>query len=218
MNISVCIISLWRETLYKTLETIFAQKINANFEVIIILQWSIDNQRIEKLNSHNIPIHIYTFEHGLWFGFYRNKAVHYSSGNILAWIDDDEWTKDSQWLDKITNNIRSGYCQVTTSGCDVPLGQWYLTDCISLLGYPGGWALWFRKVWKIESNLSTKHLCSGNFAVKKSILKDDTPFSEKTLYGWEDNALAVNLLHKNIPVFYVKEATVNHIARDLKIF
>lgn len=217
VDISVCVITLWRESLYDTLEKIFSQDINSSYEVIIILQWFIDRDKITSMNSKGIPVHIYTFEHWLWFGFYRNRAISYSSGNILAWIDDDECPQNNDWLFHITNPIFKWLYLVTTSGCNIPLWQGYIKDCISLLGYPGGWALWFQKLWSVSASWNTSHLCSGNFAVKRFLLLD-TPFSDKALYWGEDNALARNLLKKNINIFYVPEATVIHWSRNLLKF
>lgn len=211
VNISVCIITLWRETLYKTLHTIFSQKINSNYEVVIILQWSIDEKRIISMNVNNVPFHIFNFNHGLWFGFYRNKAIEFASWDILAWIDDDEWTIDDTWLDKITQPIRTKWYQVVTSGCIIELGQWYMTDCISLLWWPGGWALGFEKMWDVTNNI-TNHLCTGNFAILKSLIQNIC-FSLDAIYGGEDNGLSKSLTNRKIPILYKQSCTVYHEPR-----
>jgi hypothetical protein len=94
------------------------------------------------------------------------------------------------------------------------LGQWYIVDCISLLGYPWWWALGFEKIWVVdEKSKVTTHLCSGNFAIKKSLLSEIL-FSEDAIFGWEDNALAKKLLSFKIPILYQKEATVYHVSRN----
>ncbi len=213
MDISVCIISLWRETLYKTLETVFSQKIEGTYEVIIVLQWHIDRIRVQAVNPRNIPFYIYSLEHGLWFGYYRNKAIEYAKWDILAWIDDDEWTMDEHWLKKLTQPIKNGWYRVVTSGYNIQLGQWYMTDCISLLGWPGGGALGFQKMWGIGLDQSVTHLCTGNFAIKKFLIRE-IGFSMEANYGWEDNALSRDLLIRSVPIFYEKFATVSHIARS----
>lgn len=216
--ISVCIISLWRESLYKTLETLFNQNIELSYEIVIILQGKIDVKRIWDINLNNIPYFIYNYPHDLGFWYYRNRAIEHSSGDILVWIDDDEWTQNNNWLYHITYPIVYGNILVCTAGCSIPLGQWYVTDCISLLWYPGWWALGFERVWVVDKKTKfTTHLCSGNFAIKKSLLKDN-PFSENAMFWWEDNALAKNLLSLKIPILYVKEATVFHVSRNFSQF
>lgn len=205
-------LSLWRETLYKTLETVFCQKINLNYEIVIILQWLIDTKKIDSLNVNNIPVRIFNFNRGLWFGFYRNKAVEFALWNILAWIDDDEWTMDDKWLYKITRPIIVGQYQVVTAGYYIKLGQWYITDCISLLWWPGGGALGFEKMWHVMSDNTTNHICTGNFAILRSLIQN-IPFPANAVYGGEDNALSKNLVSSQISINYNKSCTVYHEPR-----
>lgn len=212
VDISVCIITLGRETLYHTLETVFSQKINSTYEVIIILQGLIDEDRITSVNPNNIPFHIYTFERWFWFWFYRNKAVSCASWDILAWIDDDEWAMDKNWLALLTCNIKNKKYSVVTSGYYIPLGQWYMTDCISLLGWPGWGALGFDRMWDVSLNNQTNHICTGNFAIKRSIM-EQIGFSNDAKYGWEDNFLSKSLSNHKIIIMYEKSATVYHISR-----
>lgn len=212
VKISVCIITLWRETLYKTLETVFSQKISCTYEVIIVLQWTVERSRIAAINPRNIPFHIYTFERGLWFGFYRNKAIEYTKWDILAWIDDDEWTMNNNWLEILTCNIQNGKYFVTTSGYLIPLGQWYMTDCVSLLGWPWGWALGFDKMWNVSNGNETNHICTWNFAIRKSIMQE-IGFLNDAKNGWEDNFLSKNLSIQKIMIMYERFATVYHVGR-----
>lgn len=213
LPISVCIISLGRTTLYNTLESIFSQKIDSAFEIVIILQWSIDIERINSLNKSHITCRIFYYEFWKWFSYYRNKAIYHSKGSILAWIDDDEWTMNDSWLQKIIAPIQNEKYQVVTGGYCVELGQWYMTDCVSLLWWPGGWALGFEKMWMVSSDSTTNHLCTGNFAIQKSLLQE-IRFSVDAKYGWEDNALSKDLFIKKIPIFYDKSVTVFHEPRS----
>jgi hypothetical protein len=66
-SISVCIITLGRESIYKTLETIFQQKIDISFEVIIILQGELDRKKIDGINPHKIQYSIHNYPHNKGF-------------------------------------------------------------------------------------------------------------------------------------------------------
>lgn len=214
--LSICIITLWRETIYQTLNSIFLQEVSSSYEIIIILQWEIDIQRIQRINKNNVPVHVYKFDHGLGFGFYRNKAVEKSSWNILVWIDDDEIPQNNFWLHSITTKIVMWVSHVCTSGCQIKLWQGYLTDCISMLGYPWWGALWFEKVWEVH-NWITCHLCSGNFSIDKKLMTEIF-FSEQAFFGWEDNALSAQLIKRSIPISYIPEATLIHQPRNFRQF
>jgi glycosyltransferase involved in cell wall biosynthesis len=50
-KITIAIITLGRDSLYKTLSSLFLQKIDKSFEIILILQGDIDEAVINSLNS-----------------------------------------------------------------------------------------------------------------------------------------------------------------------
>ncbi len=64
-KITIAIITLGRDSLYKTLSSLFLQKIDKSFEIILILQGDIDEAVINSLNSKSIPIHIHKFGYAL---------------------------------------------------------------------------------------------------------------------------------------------------------
>lgn len=216
--ISVCILTLWRETIYQTLETIFLQEADFEYEIVIILQWEITTNRIDVLNKNNIKYHVHSYPHWLWFGFYRNKSIEHSLGDILVWIDDDEWAQNNHWLKLLVRPILIGEYQVVTSGCEIPLWQWYLSDCISLIGYPWWGALWFEKVWKVYKDSTTFHLCGGNFAVTRQLLNRVGFFEKKCIYSCDDTHLSWKIISVSEIIFYEPRCTLFHIARNRKNF
>jgi len=212
--VSVNIITLGRPTLYKTLESVCNQVFSRPYEINLILQWDIDQKVIDKLNKKNISIHIHTYKHWLGFWYYRNEAIKRSNGDILVWIDDDEWTKDNKRLDSITEPILKEEYGVVTAWVEVQLGKWYRTDCISLLWYPWWWAIGFKKLWTVNTNWTTQHLCSGNFAFDRAILKKIWLF-QASLKSWaEDVAFAEAVNKQNINILYNEASTVYHIHRS----
>lgn len=214
IDISVSIISLWRESIYRTLEWILSQKIDKYFEVNIILQWNIDMIRIEKLNINKVSINIFYYDYWLWFWYYRNEAIKKANWDILVWIDDDEWVKNNSWLYNITKHIFSWEYLVVTAWTDVLLWEWYLTDSISYLWYPWWWAVWFKNMWTVYDDDTTNHLCSWNFAFNKSILNTINWF-DVNLKSWaEDVAFATCMMKKWIKILYNEDSTINHISRN----
>lgn len=208
ITVSINIISLWRETLYKTLESISKQVVDFDYEINIILQGNIDRNKLSQ------NIYIYEYEKWLWFGYYRNEAIKKSNGEILVWIDDDEYTKNNNWLHEITFPIIENKYKVVTAGTDIELWKWYLTDCISYLWYPGWWAVWFSKMWSVFEDNTTHHLCSWNFAFHKEILEIIPWFREELKSGAEDVAFWTELSKNNIKIFYNQNATIWHISRS----
>ncbi len=214
IDISISIISLWRETIYKTLEWILNQELNNNYEINIILQWTVDLARIEKLNINNIKVNIYNYEYWLWFWYYRNEAIKKANWDILVWIDDDEWVTNNKWIYNITKDIISWKIEVVTAWINLLMWKWYLTDSISYLWYPWWWAVWFKNMWTVYPDNITTHLCSWNFAFSKSVLNKINWFNE-TLKNWaEDVAFAVDLINNWIKILYNEEATIYHVTRS----
>jgi len=206
--VSVIIPTLGRETLYPLIDNLLKQKATFSYEIIIIPQVKLDESKLKDKK-----IKVFYEQLGKGFAYYRNVGIKRSKGDIIAFIDDDEMPKDHQWLNNITRPIREGKEKVVTAGVKIKLGQGYLTDSISFLGFPGGGAIGFRTMWSVDKNNYTRHLCSGNLAIKKSILKKVRNFTNKMKNGNEDVNLADKLISKKIAIKYLEEATVYHIAR-----
>lgn len=213
-KITIAIITLGRKSLYKTLSSLFTQKIDRDFEIILILQGTIDTHLLNSINLKSVPVYIYHFNKGLWFWYYRNQALRIATGNVVAFIDDDEWPMDDDWLFNLTIPIFSWNYSVVTSGCYIPRTSSYFTNSISSLGYPGWGSIWFRSLWYVDWKWITKHLCSGNFAINTDII--GVEFCDNAYFWWEDNKLARLLHQKNIQIFYQPTATVYHQPRNLK--
>ena len=82
----------------------------------------------------------------------------------MAFIDDDELPKNYSWLYCITEPLIKGEEEVVTAGVDIKLGQGYLTDSISLLGFPGGGAVGFKTMWNVDENNATIQLTCNRFS------------------------------------------------------
>lgn len=212
--ISVCILSIGRESIYETLKWILSQNVKVEYEIIIILQWFLDRQRLNLINKNQVKIYIYNFDSGLWFGFYRNQAINKSNGSVVVFIDDDEKVMSDSWLSSITKPIFSNKYHVVTAGCSIPLLYGYWTNCISLLGYPGWWALWFHKVWHVYSDWTTNHLCGWNFAISKKLLSHIGFFELNIKNSCDDTFLSYKVLQSWFKIFYEPDATLFHPPRS----
>jgi glycosyltransferase involved in cell wall biosynthesis len=207
-KVSVIIPTLGRESLYPLVDDLLKQKVNFGFEIILIPQVPLKENLLK-----NKKIKIHYASPGKGFAYYRNTGIKLSKSEIIVFIDDDELPMNSSWLRQITEPVISGNEDVVTSGCDIKLNQGYLTNSVSLLGFPGGGAIGFETMWPLKNPPYTDHLCSGNLAITKKILSRVKNFSNEMKNGNEDVNLAEKLVENNINIFYQKNATVYHVAR-----
>ncbi|MBN2100752.1 glycosyltransferase family 2 protein [Candidatus Dojkabacteria bacterium] len=211
MKVSVVIITIVRENLYTLVKQILEQDVNFDFEVVLIPQ---PKGKLERDNlPHDDRVKIFEEDMNKGFGYYRQLGVDKSHGEVIVWIDDDQNPMNNKWLASISRSIIEGKEKVTTSGIHIPLGQGYITDSISWLGFPGGGYPGFKVMWKVDEDNYTGHLCTGNFAIERQILLECGGFSHKQKSGNEDVELSDRLKEKHIKFLYVPEATVYHEAR-----
>ena len=206
--VSIIIPTLGRETLYPLISNLLKQKTSFEFEIVLIPQVKLKK---ELLNDKKIKI--YSEKLGKGFAYYRNYGIKNSKGDILVFIDDDEMPMNLNWLENITNKLITKEEEVITAGVKIKLGQGYLTDCISLLGFPGGGAIGFKTMWKVDKKNYTEHLCSGNLAITKKMLEKIDGFSDELKNGNEDVDLGNKLSKNKVKIKYCEKVTVYHIAR-----
>jgi glycosyltransferase involved in cell wall biosynthesis len=207
-KVSLIIPTLGRETLYPLIDNLLKQETTISFEIILVPQVKLKEELLQddKIKYFYEPL-------GKGFAYYRNMGINESKGDVLVFIDDDELPMNYQWLQCITEPIIKGEEEVVTSGVRIKLGEDYITDSISLLGFPGGGAIGFKIMWLVDENNYTKHLCSGNFAISRKTLNEINNFSNEYRHGKEDVHLADKLIGNKINKKYIEEATVYHGAR-----
>jgi glycosyltransferase involved in cell wall biosynthesis len=207
--ISIVIPTLGRKTLYPLVESLQKQKISSEYEIILIPQIKL----IElKLKTNKVKIKYQP--PGKGFSYYRNIGIKISRGDIIVFIDDDELPMDLFWLDKITQPIIKHSEQVVTSGYRVKLGHGYFTDSVSLLGFPGGGAIGYKTMWPVSKDNYTNHICTGNLAITKQLLKRVNNFDLSLVHGNEDVVLADKITAEGIKIKYQENATVYHVHRS----
>jgi len=206
--ISIIIPTLGRKSLYPLVDNLLKQRIDYEYEIILIPQVKLDENVLEDKR-----IKLFYEEPGKGFAYYRNIGILNSKGKIIVFIDDDELPIDMLWLYNISKPIMEENEYVVTAGTMIQLKQDYLTDSISLLGFPGGGAVGFETMWPLKEKNYTEHLCSGNLAIKRDILIKIGMFSSELKNGNEDVNLADKLISNNIKIRYEKNATIYHLPR-----
>jgi GT2 family glycosyltransferase len=209
IDISIVIITLGRDSLYPLVTKLLKQNREYNFEIILVPQKPLNEGLLDDER-----IRIFYENRGKGFAYYRNIGIMKSRGKIITFIDDDEEPMDVKWLNKLVSPIINKEDSVTTSGCYIPLGNGYLTDAISYLGFPGGGFVGFRTMWDVNSEGYTSHLCSGNCAFEKSLLEKIGFFDQELSSGNEDVGIAEKILQNSVRIKYIDEATVFHSPRS----
>ena len=208
MKVSVIIPTLGRDTLYPLIDKLLQQKVNFDYEIVLIPQVELNKSKLKDKR-----IKIFPEELGKGFSYYRNVGIKKSKGEIIVFIDDDELPKDNLWLKKITEPIIKGKEKVVTSGYEIKLRQGYLTDCISLLGFPGGGAIGFETMWPLKEKNYTYHLCAGNMALKKEVFNEIGLFNISLKLRNEDTEFNQRLEKSKYKIYYLYNNRVFHVAR-----
>jgi len=111
MLVSVCMCTYKRASLEKTLESIVAQSMpqGYSFEVVVVDNDSEESGRVacEKYqqNDASVPVH-YHVNDIRNLSEVRNSTMEHASGELLAFIDDDEWASDELWLSRMIETMQ----------------------------------------------------------------------------------------------------------------
>jgi glycosyltransferase involved in cell wall biosynthesis len=205
VNVSLVIPSLGRENLKKLLVELEQQDFDGQYEVVIVYQDAELNEVFKSIEKRK-EVSLHYAERSKGWAHWRNVGARKAKGEILVFIDDDELPYDTQWLKLLTQPILSGNELVTTSGIKVDLKYGLLGNTISLMGFPGGGAIGFKRMWPVDDEGYTDHLCSGNFAITKAFLEELGGFAENLKYGSEDVVLAMQIVLKDTKILYIDDA------------
>jgi len=106
MLVSICMCTYKRESLKKTLDSVVTQKLPAGYslEVVVVDNDVEESGRItsESYQNHSsgVPVRYHAnSERNL--SEVRNSTMEHAHGDLLAFIDDDEWASDDQWIAKM---------------------------------------------------------------------------------------------------------------------
>ncbi len=108
MLVSICMCTYKRATLEKTLKSIVAQDLPQGFtlEVVVVDNDVEESGRAvcEKYQSQDVPVRY--FANSIRnLAEVRNSTMENANGDLLAFIDDDEWASDNQWLSRMITTL-----------------------------------------------------------------------------------------------------------------
>lgn len=152
MIISVCLCTYKRETLRRTLDSLFAQQLpeDCSLDIVVVDNDSEESGRAiaESYKDRDGPISLGYFvntERNL--AAVRNTTMEYATGDLLAFIDDDEWA-ETDWIARLCSALSS-------KQADVVFGH------VNVI-YPED-----APAWIVEADLFRKDEPSGTTAVVK---------------------------------------------------
>lgn len=106
MLVSICMCTYKRESLKKTLDSVVAQKLPKGYslEVVVVDNDSEQSGRAacEEYQNHSPSVPVRYFTNNVRnLSEVRNSTMEHARGELLAFIDDDEWASDDQWLSRM---------------------------------------------------------------------------------------------------------------------
>ncbi len=108
MLVSICMCTYKRDTLIKTLQSIVTQKLPEGYslEVVVVDNDVEESGRgvCENFKSATVPIRYFTNSIRN-LSEVRNSTMENAKGDLLAFIDDDEWAGDDQWLGRLIETL-----------------------------------------------------------------------------------------------------------------
>jgi GT2 family glycosyltransferase len=86
--------------------------------------------------------------------------------------------------------------------------------CVALLGFPGGGALGFHRVWRVDASGYTRSFSSCNLAIRRTTFEALGGFNETfPVAGGEDTVLARLAAERGIGIRYDPEQVVWHVEK-----
>ena len=127
MLVSVCMCTYKRETLKKTLDSVVSQTLPDGYalEVVVVDNDVEESGRIpcEQYQQHpsGVPVRYFT-NNVRNLSEVRNSTIEHAQGDLLAFIDDDEWASDDQWIARMISHDgqASGGRGLWSGGCALP--------------------------------------------------------------------------------------------------
>ena len=103
MLVSICMCTYKRESLKKTLDSVVTQKLPAGYslEVVVVDNDVEESGRItsESYQNHSSGVPVRYHANSVRnLSEVRNSTMEHARGDLLAFIDDDEWASDDQWI------------------------------------------------------------------------------------------------------------------------
>ncbi len=201
-HISIVIISKDRhEELLKTLRSLKSIVEKQEAEIVVVEETEI-GMPVEGVTYVDIP------RKDRGFGYARNIGLDHARGDVICFLDDD-CRPDEGWLSALLSSIEEGADGV--GGAILPQPTNTIGRSVALLGFPAGGLA--RIISTKGLPVESRHISTGNCAIRLSALERIGRFREDFRYGGEDQDLFKRLSAASKTV-YNPNAVVFHKQRE----
>ncbi len=215
MLVSVCMCVYKRESLERTLASIIRQKLPDGYSVeVVVFDNDIDESgraRCEKFQQAQTDVDIRYFVNGVRnLSVLRNATMEHAKGELLLFIDDDEWASTDDWLAQLITTMHE-------YNADIVFGR-------VLVHYPEGTPKWIvegdllGKVphahgKKLTKGATSNALMKAHWAREREFRFD--PFFGKS--GGEDTDLFNRIYKAGGILIYDANALVEEVAEPQRL-
>ncbi len=206
------------ELLRKTLQSLVCLSANEyRYEIIVIDNNSDDDPQvvvddIRRKSGFDIK---FCRETRQGLSHARNAGVRLASGEILAFVDDDE-EADAEWLNEIVRTYDADKDIACTGGKIIPVfsdggaPSWYIPELSGFFGgVDNGESI-------CEIIVGEGYLGGGNFSFRKDAITGDEPFNISlgrtgdSFYTGEESELCIQFIQRGLKVYYNPRAITYH--------
>lgn len=157
--------------------------------------------------AHNNGVKVISLKKNMGVSFARNKGIEAASGELLLFLDSDCWA-GKDWVKNAVADLSQPEVGAVVSGVFIP-DSGFFANAVAELGFPGGANAGFESMWQVSSDGFTNHICSGNFGIKKQILKKIGGFDE-SMRRAQDAYLSVILSRNKVKIKHCPGMVVYH--------
>lgn len=160
MLVSVCMCTYKRASLEQTLQSVVAQKLPAGYELEVIV---VDNDAeesarviVEGFQSGSVPVR-YFLNDVRNLSEVRNSTMDHADGELLAFIDDDEWASSDNWIAGLIESMQQHQA-------DVVFGR-------VIVHYPDSSPEWIKKGRLFDKDSHPHHSIQKKGATSNALMK-----------------------------------------------
>jgi len=181
----------------------------SDFEVLVVDDASSDTGAYECIDDPRFRIIRQPTNRGP--AACRNRGAAEATGPNLFFTDTDcELTPET-----LETAVERLVQDAIIMGNTVTRVETRLGRAIALLGFPGGGAIGFDKVWRVSPDGYTNSFSSCNLAFRKDLFEALGRFDESfPVAGGEDTVLAYQATQRNIPIRYAPNMLVYHVEKS----
>ena len=211
LDISVVVCTYNRaEELYKALKSLIMQDGGNAFIYDIIVVDDASTDHTEKIirdiaGQSKIPVK-YILEEGRGIARARNRGISESTGEWIAFFDDDQ-IAETDWLNQLISAAKKtgADCVGGRMVLDLPSGEPLSTICRAIFGEMN------YGDEPIECTRKKLLPSGGNILLRRSVIDTVGSFDEARIYGGEDHDFLARVCKQGLKMWSTPKAIVHHI-------